>query len=281
MDIKFTKMHSCGNDYIYFDCFETATVIHDPAGVSRVLSRRRFGIGGDGIVLMLPSDKADAEMRIFNRDGSEGKMCGNAIRCVAKYLYENEYVAGENIDIITISGIKHLGLTVKNGVVSAVRVDMNPAVLEPCKVPVMLEGASIINQRVLVGRNDYEITCVSMGNPHAVVFCEDTEKINLSAAGADFTMNPLFPDGVNLEFVRVLDANNLEMRVFERGSGETLACGTGACASAVAAVLNGYCEKNTDINVKMPGGDLVIRYTEETVYMTGDCVKVFEGVVTI
>ena len=281
MDIKFTKMHSCGNDYIYFDCFETATVIHDPAGVSRVLSRRRFGIGGDGIVLMLPSDKADAEMRIFNRDGSEGKMCGNAIRCVAKYLYENKIVTKTDMGIETLSGIKKLSLITAQGFVSAVEVDMGQAILEPGKIPVQLAGEAVIAQPVEINGQVYEITCVSMGNPHAVVFCADVEAWRLAETGPLFEHSPLFPDRVNLEIAEMLSRSHIKMRVWERGSGETLACGTGACACAVAAILNGHCDRDTDITVAMPGGALTIRCTDETIYMTGGCEKIFDGVVAI
>lgn len=281
MDINFTKMQSCGNDYIYFNCFDPHTIITDPVALAVQLSPRRFNIGGDGIVLMQPTEKADARMRIFNRDGSEGKMCGNAIRCVAKFLYENKITDKKNITIDTLSGVKKLALNIEQGLVLSVRVDMGPAVFNPQKVPVNLVGDSVINRRILIGSDTYEITCISMGNPHAVVFHNDVDALNLSEIGPDFANNPLFPDSVNTEFVQFIHESHLKMRVWERGSGETLACGTGACASAVAAVLNGYCKKNTDITVQMPGGDLVIQYTDETVFMTGDCKITFRGVVTV
>ncbi|MCL2203742.1 MAG: diaminopimelate epimerase [Defluviitaleaceae bacterium] len=281
MKVNFTKMQACGNDYIYFNCFDAHTRITAPQTLSLRLSRRRFGVGGDGIVLMLPSDVADAKMRIFNRDGSEGKMCGNAIRCVAKYLYENKIVTKTDMGIETLSGIKKLSLITAQGFVSAVEVDMGQAILEPGKIPVQLAGEAVIAQPVEINGQVYEITCVSMGNPHAVVFCADVEAWRLAETGPLFEHSPLFPDRVNLEIAEMLSRSHIKMRVWERGSGETLACGTGACACAVAAILNGHCDRDTDITVAMPGGALTIRCTDETIYMTGGCEKIFDGVVAI
>lgn len=272
-------MQGCGNDYIYINCFRQE--VNDPERLAVVLSDRRFGIGSDGIVLIQKSEVADARMRMFNIDGSEGKMCGNAIRCVAKYLYDNDIVENKEMTIETLSGIKTLKANTRGGLVSTVKVDMGKAELEPSRIPVNLPGERIVDHPVTIGGKPYRITCVSMGNPHAVVFCDDTDSLNLTEIGPLFEHNELFPDRVNTEFVKVIDKNTLKMRVWERGSGETLACGTGACASAVAAVLNGYCRKGQDICVLLAGGELTINYTDETVIMTGGCEKVFEGVIEI
>ncbi|MEG6520830.1 carbamoyl-phosphate synthase large subunit [Desulfotomaculum sp. 1211_IL3151] len=285
MELKFTKMQGCGNDYIYINCFDQAATggvaINSPESLSVLLSDRHFGVGGDGIVLMLPSDVADAKMRMFNLDGSEGKMCGNAIRCMAKYLYDNAQVRKPEMTIETLSGIKHLTLYTKNGLVSSVRVDMGKAELNPAKIPVKLPGDRIVATEAAIGGRKYAITCISMGNPHCVVFCEAVDGLRLSEIGPLFETAPLFPDRVNTEFVEVIDRNHLKMRVWERGSGETLACGTGACASTVAAVLNGHCDKDTDIIVRLLGGELTVRYTDDAVFMTGECKKVFDGTVEI
>jgi carbamoyl-phosphate synthase large subunit len=277
--LEFTKMQSCGNDYIYLNCFDLE--INSPESLSVLLSDRHFGIGGDGVILILRSEVADAKMRMFNLDGSEGTMCGNAIRCVAKYLFDNDIVRKSHMNIETLSGIKKLSLSTQNGLVYSVMVDMGRAILAPEKIPTRLEGENVIARQVNIGGQNYAITCVSMGNPHAVVFCEDVDSLAVSDIGPLFEKNVMFPDRVNTEFVEIMGKNHLKMRVWERGSGETLACGTGACASAVAAVLNGHCEKGADIKIQLPGGTLVINYTDEAVFMTGDCKKVFEGTVKI
>jgi carbamoyl-phosphate synthase large subunit len=275
MKLTFTKMHGCGNDYIYFNCFDAP--LDSPESLAIRLSDRHTGVGGDGIVLILPSEVADARMRMFNIDGSEGNMCGNAIRCVAKYLYDNKMVDKTRVRIETLSGVKELSLSIENGKVSSARVDMGRAELRPEKIPVKLEGESVIARPVTIGGNEYAITCVSMGNPHAVVFCDHADSLDLARIGPLFENHALFPARVNTEFVEIIARNHLKMRVWERGSGETMACGTGACASAVAAVLNGHCDKGQEIKVQLPGGELVIQYTDETVFMTGGCVTVFEG----
>ncbi|MCL1958938.1 MAG: diaminopimelate epimerase, partial [Spirochaetes bacterium] len=277
--LAFTKMHTCGNDYIYFNCFDTK--IDSPESLSVFLSDRHTGVGGDGVVLILPSDTTDAKMRMFNVDGSEGSISGNAIRCVAKYLYDNGIVRKRDMQIETKSGVKKLYLSTRNGTVSSVKVDMGRAELHPDKIPINLTGENVIKRKVNIGGEKYYITCVSMGNPHAVVFCDKIDDLKLSKIGPLFENDPLFPDRVNVEFVKVMDKNHLKIRLWERGSGETQASGTAACASAVAAALNGYCDKDTEIKVRLPGGDLFIRYTDETVYMTGDCIKVFDGIVEI
>ena len=279
MKLKFTKMHGCGNDYIYFNCFNQT--ITNPEGLSVSLSDRHFGIGGDGVVLICPSDVADAKMRMFNLDGSEGKMCGNAIRCVGKYLYDNKIVEKSKMTIETLSGIKVLELKKQNGEVKFVTVDMGKAELNPKKIPVDLEGDKIVDFKVEISGRKENITCVSMGNPHCVVFYENIDTLNLEEIGPKFENNKIFPDRVNTEFIKVIDDHTLKMRVWERGSGETWACGTGACAAAVAAVENGYCKKGDDITVKLIGGDLVIKYTDDAVYLTGNANKVFDGEIEV
>lgn len=277
MGLKFTKMHGCGNDYIYFNCFEMP--VENPEELAVCISDRHFGVGGDGIVLICPSDKADAKMRMFNIDGSEGKMCGNAIRCVGKYLYDNGIKRCNPLKIDTLSGIKTLNLNIgADSKVDSVRVDMGKAILKPEEIPVKLDGETVVARPVTIDGKEYKITCVSMGNPHCVVFTDtDVSELPLEEIGPKFEFDPLFPERVNTEFINVVDKNTLKMRVWERGSGETLACGTGACASAVAACLNGFCEKNTDVTVRLVGGELVIRYTDEAVTMTGPATVAFTG----
>ena len=277
MGLKFTKMHGCGNDYIYFNCFETE--IRDPEALAVRLSDRHFSVGGDGIVLICPSDIADAKMRMFNLDGSEGKMCGNAIRCIGKYLYDNGIVRKNPLTVETLSDIKTLSLGVgADGKVATVKVDMGKAILKPADIPVCLEGEDAVRRKVHIAGGEYEITCVSMGNPHCIVFTDTpVETLELEKIGPKFENDPLFPERVNTEFINVLDTHTLKMRVWERGSGETLACGTGACASAVAACLNGYCRKGEDITVKLVGGELVINYTDDAVTMTGSATVAFQG----
>ncbi len=281
MKLSFTKMHGCGNDYIYFNAFTQS--IDNPEALSIRLSQRRKSIGGDGIILVCPSDRADAKMRIFNQDGSEAKMCGNGVRCVAKFVVDQGLVPGdrETVAIDTLSGVKQIRLLRENGQVVGATVDMAQAILTPKEIPVLLEGERVIGRPVEIGGKTWDVTCVSMGNPHCVVFVKDVDSLNLEELGPCFEKNPIFPEQVNTEFIRVLDPHTLQMRVWERGSGETWACGTGACAAAVAAVENGYCPKNEDITVHLVGGDLVIRYTEETVYMTGEAVTAFEGEVEV
>ena len=280
MKIDFTKMHGCGNDYIYVDMFKTPAFDFEKAAIA--LSDRHFGIGGDGIILVCPSDKADAKMRIFNADGSEGMMCGNGIRCVGKYVYDSGIARKDVLTIDSLSGVKTLHMTIENGKAAAARVDMGPAILTPAQIPVNLPGERAVAVPVEVAGKEYKITCVSMGNPHAVIFIDhDPMELDLEKIGPDFEHHPLFPQRVNTEFVRVLDDHTLQMRVWERGSGETWACGTGTCASAVAAVLNGYFKKGEDILVHLRGGDLTIRYTDETVYMTGPAATAFTGSVEL
>ena len=275
MKRRFTKMHGCGNDYVYFNCFEEQ--IEDPSQLSIALADRHFGVGGDGIIMICPSEVADAKMRIFNADGSEAKMCGNGIRCVGQYLYNHQMVEGETLHIDTLSGIKEIKICPPINGKKQVQVDMGAPILEPKAIPVGLDGEQVVDRAVEIEDKKYQITCVSMGNPHCVVFVENVVDLPLEVIGPKFEKHPLFPEQVNTEFVRVIDRNHLEMRVWERGSGETFACGTGACATVVAAALNGYVNKNEDVIVHLRGGDLTIKYTDETVYMTGEAETVFEG----
>ena len=275
MELKFTKMQGCGNDYVYISTFDQT--VEDLSSVAKKLSDRHFGIGGDGVIFVCPSDVADGKMRMFNEDGSEGRMCGNGVRCVAKFLYDHGLARKETLTVETLSGIKTITLAMESGEVVGATVDMGKAETNPSSIPVLLEGEEIINRPITVGGREYRITCVSMGNPHCVVFADDVRSIPLEQIGPLFERNPLFPESVNTEFIRVIDRTHLEMRVWERGSGETLACGTGACASVVAAVKNGYCDKNTPITVTLLGGDLRIVYGDETVLMEGPARTVFEG----
>ncbi len=279
MRLPFTKMNGTSNDYIYFNCMEQS--ISAPESLSVYLSEEHAGIGGDGIILIEPSKVADAGMRIFNKDGSEGKMCGNGIRCVGKYLYDNGLTDRTELTIETKSGIKRLKLYVRGGKVKSVTVDMGKAELRPEKIPVRLEGEKIVARPVTIDTKVYDITCVSMGNPHCVVFADYPDLLPIETIGPSIETAPIFPDRVNVEFVKVLNSHTLKMRVWERGSGETLACGTGACAAVVAATENGYCAKGEDITVHLRGGDLLVRYTDEGVWMTGDAKKNFEGFVEL
>ena len=277
--INFTKMQGCGNDYIYIDCLDK--MVASPESLSVYMSDRHFGVGGDGIVLIAPSRVADCRMIMFNLDGSEGNMCGNAIRCVGKYMYDVAGHKKKHMTVETKSGIKKLELMTLGDEVVRVKVDMGKAILEPSLIPVTLDGDSVINRPVDYNGTTYNITCVSMGNPHAVIFTDLVDALDLEKIGPDFETHKIFPERVNTEFIKVIDPHTLKMRVWERGSGETLACGTGACASVVAACLNGFCPKGEDIRVILRGGELIIRYTDDAVYMTGNCEKVFTGSIEI
>ena len=275
--LTFSKMHGIGNDYIYINCFqETVT---DPEKLSIFLSDVRFGVGSDGLVLILPSEVADFRMRIFNADGSEAMMCGNATRCIGKYAYDMGMTDKTEISLETNSGIKYLTLYPgADNKIESVKVDMGKAILVPKDIPVNSDLDRFIAQPVTVDGKEYAMTGGSMGNPHAIVFLPDVDSLDLEKIGPSFEHHPLFPDRVNTEFVRVIDDHTLQMRVWERGSGETFACGTGTCATVVAAVLNGYCKKEEEILVHLRGGDLRIIYHEdETVTMIGPATYVFEG----
>ena len=275
--MKFTKMQGIGNDYVYVNCFEET--VKDPAAVARYVSDRHFGIGSDGLILIKPSDIADCEMDMYNLDGSQGAMCGNGIRCVAKYVYDYGIVKKENISVSTKSGIKYLDLTVRNGKVALVRVNMGSPVLTASQIPVVSSTEEMINAPLKVNGETYYITAVSMGNPHAIVYMTDVDHLDIGEIGPYFENHMAFPDRVNTEFVEVLDDHTLQMRVWERGSGETLACGTGACAVAVASILNGHVDGEKPVTVKLLGGDLEIFWDrqENLVYMTGPAATVFDG----
>lgn len=276
--MRFTKMHGIGNDYIYVNCFEET--VNDPEKVSVILSDRHKGIGSDGLVLIMPSDKADFRMRIFNADGSEAMMCGNATRCIGKYVYDNGLTGKTDVTLETNSGIKYLKLFVSDGKVESVTVDMGKAILVPHEIPVNSELERFIGQPLEIDGKEWRVTCVSMGNPHAVVFTEGIDDMELEKLGPKFENHSLFPNRINTEFIEVIDSRTLRMRVWERGSGETFACGTGTCAAVVAACLNGICRQDEEILVHLRGGDLRITYRSDgTVMMTGPAARVFDGTV--
>jgi len=291
--INFTKMHGCKNDYLYIDC--TKNELINPAKVSVKLSDRHTGIGSDGIILICPSSVADFRMRIFNADGSEAEMCGNGIRCVGKYVYDFGLTDKDEVRIetgvrteeeestgeIPKNRIKILKLKIEEGKVVSATVDMGKPILTPSEIPVISDKDKFINEAVNVDGKDWYLTCISMGNPHAVTFVDDTRSLNLPEIGPKFEFNKIFPNRTNTEFIKVISRNEIEMRVWERGSGETLACGTGACASAYAAMLNGLADD--EVRVHLLGGDLIIKYDQNTdhIFMTGPCETVFSGSITI
>ena len=274
--MKFTKMHGIGNDYVYVNCFKET--VENPSEVSKFVSDRHFGLGSDGLILIKPSEVADCYMEMYNADGSRSAMCGNGIRCVAKYIYDYGLTDKTEVDVETAAGIKHIVLTIKDGKVEKARVDMGEPILKPELVPVIGEGDMLVNEPIMVDGTEYRMTCVSMGNPHAVVFLdEDVKNLEIEKIGPKFENHERFPERVNTEFMYVLDRNTMNLRVWERGSGETWACGTGTCASVVASVLNGLTERN--VLVHLLGGDLEILWDEKDnhVYMTGPAATVFDG----
>ncbi len=280
--LKFTKMHGIGNDYIYIN--DMVEHVDDPSALAIKLSDRHFSIGGDGVILICSSDVADAKMRMFNADGSEGMMCGNGVRCVGKYVYDNliEDKTRDTITIETLSGIKTLKIIAVDGKAELLEVDMGKAELTALNIPVIYDGAdTVVNKPLEVDGKEYFVTCVSMGNPHCVTFVDDVDTLELEKIGPNFENHSAFPQRINTEFVKVIDSNTLQMRVWERGSGETWACGTGACATVVAACENGYCKKGEDVTVHLRGGDLIINYTDERVLMTGPATKVFDGEIEV
>ncbi|MEF2607845.1 MAG: diaminopimelate epimerase [Schaedlerella sp.] len=273
--LQFTKMQGLGNDYVYIDC--TKKKLENASEVAVKVSDRHFGIGSDGLILINASNVADFEMEMYNADGSRGEMCGNGIRCVAKYVYDYGLTDQTHISVETLGGIKYLDLTVEEGRVRQVRVDMGRPMLCPAEIPVIANGESVIDMPIEVDGTEYRMTAVGMGNPHTVVFMEDVDELEIERIGPKFEHHPCFPNRVNTEFVKVLDQNTVKMRVWERGSGETLACGTGACAVAVACILNGLTEN--EVTVQLLGGDLLIEWDREAdkVYMTGPAEVVFDG----
>ncbi len=280
--MKFTKMHGCGNDYIYIDCFKEN--VEDEKKAAIFLSDRHFGVGGDGIILIKKGTKADFEMVMYNADGSRGAMCGNGIRCVAKYVYDNQLTDKTLISIESMGSVKYIEVQVENGKVVSAKVDMGAPVLDAAQIPVKSNKEKVINEKITAGGREFEMTCVSMGNPHAVMFINESPKdFDLNYYGSLFEKNTdVFPDRVNAEFAKIIDRKNIEMRVYERGSGETLACGTGACATAVAAILSGRADN--DVTVHLLGGDLEISWSgneQDSVFMTGPAEYVFTGEVDI
>lgn len=277
--MKFTKMQGLGNDYVYVNCFKET--IENPPEMAKKVSNRNFGIGSDGLIMINPSDVADFEMEMYNADGSRSEMCGNGIRCVGKYVYDYGLTEKEHISVETLAGIKYLDLTVEDGKVKLVKVDMGSPELVPENIPIVADGNRVIDEPINVNGTEYRMTGVSMGNPHAVVYVEDVKGLDIEKIGPAFENHERFPNRVNTEFVKVLDQNTVEMRVWERGSGETMACGTGACAVAVACILNGFTEDK--VTVKLLGGDLQIEWDKEAdkIYMTGPAEVSFDGEINL
>lgn len=284
MKFKFTKMQGCGNDYIYVNGFTEKIPQEEKTELVRHISDRHFGIGGDGVIFINPSSEADFEMEMYNADGSRAEMCGNGIRCVAKYVYDKGLTDKTEISVISSGQIKYLQLFLKEGRVDTVRVNMGAPELRPERIPVTvaeagmpLEKERIVNAPIIVQGKEYKMTCVSMGNPHAVIFLEDVTNLEIEQIGPYFENHERFPKRINTEFVKVLDKKTVQMRVWERGTGETLACGTGCCATVVACILNGLTDEK--VTVKLLGGEIEIEWDREAnlVYMTGPAVTVFEG----
>jgi diaminopimelate epimerase len=273
--MKFTKMQGAGNDYVYVNGF--VEQIEDPATLATAISDRHFGIGSDGLVLILPSETCDFRMRMFNSDGSESEMCGNATRCIGKFVYEKGLTDKTILTLETLAGVKHLTLNLEDGKVNSVRVDMGEPILAPKQIPINLDETSVVNYPIALESRKVNITAVSMGNPHAVIFMDSLEELDIQKSGPKVEHHPLFPRRTNTEFAQVISPTHIKMRVWERGAGETLACGTGACATAVAAVLNGKTERK--VTLELLGGNLEIEWSEADnhVYMTGPAVTVFEG----
>lgn len=275
--MKFTKMHGCGNDYIYIDGFKEQLKDEEKAAI--LMSDRHFGIGADGLIIIKPSEIADFEMVMYNADGSRAEMCGNAIRCVARYVYDRHYVNSTEFSIESMGKVKYINLFLKDNKVDLVKVDMGAPILKACDVPVLSNREKVINEKITVADTGFNMTCVSMGNPHAVMFIDKSPKeFELEKFGPLFENHKLFPKRINAEFARVVDRSNIEMRVWERGTGETLACGTGTCATVVAGILNGYA--NHDVTVHLLGGKLKISWSgneQDSVFMTGPAEYVFSG----
>ena len=273
--MRFTKMHGIGNDYVYVNCFQEK--IENPSDLAIKISNRNYAVGSDGLIMINPSKVADFEMEMYNADGSRGEMCGNGIRCVGKYVYDYGLTDKTRVSVETLAGIKYLDLIVENGKVKLIRVDMGSPILAPDNIPIVADGDTVIDAPVIVDGEEYRITGVSMGNPHAVVFMDDVQGMEIEKIGPKFENHERFPNRINTEFVRVIDRHTAEMRVWERGSGETLACGTGACAVAVACILNGMTEDK--VTVKLLGGDLQIEWDRQNnkVYMTGPAEVSFDG----
>ena len=287
--MKFTKMEGCGNDYVYVNGFEEKISKEKKPELVRRLSNRRLGVGGDGVIFINPAKEADFEMEMYNADGSRAEMCGNGIRCVGKFVYDKGLTRKECITVVSAGKIKYLDLTVEKGggqaenrgMVTSVRVNMGSPILEPEQIPVIAQGSRVVDEPIWVDGREYRMTCVSMGNPHAVIFAKNVTKMDLTGIGPKFENHERFPNRINTEFVEILDSKTVFMRVWERGTGETLACGTGCCATAAACILNGLTEDK--ITVKLLGGELEIEWDQEKdiIYMTGPAATVFEGEIEI
>ncbi len=279
--MKFTKMQGCGNDYVYVNGFVEKLDKEAKPDIVRKLSDRHFGIGGDGVIFINPSEIADFEMEMFNADGTRAQMCGNGIRCVAKYVYDYGLTDKTSLTIESFGKIKYIDLTLENGKVSLVRVNMGAPILASKEVPVVSENEQVVDEEIEVAGEVYRMTCVSMGNPHAIVFMDDVKNLEIEKIGPFFENHKRFPERTNTEFVKIIDRNTVEMRVWERGTGETLACGTGCCAIVVACCLNGLTDSK--VTVKVLGGELLCEWDREAnlVYMTGPAVSVFEGEISI
>ncbi len=278
--MRFTKMHGLGNDYVYVSLFDQSLAV-DPARLAIIVSDRHFGVGADGLILIMPSDRADARMRMFNADGSEGEMCGNGVRCVAKYVYDHGITRNNPVTIETGRGVLTLELEVSGGRVERVRVDMGPPILEPSAIPTLLEGCPPLDAPLSIGDRAFPVTAVSMGNPHAVIHVPDVAGFPLETIGPQIERHPAFPRRVNVHFVEILSFNEVQMRTWERGSGITLACGTGACAVCVAGVLTGRTGRR--IVARLPGGSLELEWpaNDESVFMTGPATEVFSGTIDV
>lgn len=277
--LKFTKMHGAGNDYIYINTFHQQ--ITNPSQLAQKLSNRHFGIGSDGLVLIGPSTHADIKMQMFNPDGTEAEMCGNASRCVAKYAFDHSLVSHKEISLETKAGVKHLTILEGNNIKRQIMVDMGEPILEPSRIPVIASETPVIDLPITIDRTKWLATCISMGNPHAVIFTTNIQQLNLCEIGPKFESHPLFPNKTNTEFIEVENPSTIHMRVWERGTGETLACGTGACAATVAAILKGLTQRK--VTVRLSGGDLEIEWkqTNNHIYMSGEAITVFHGEINI
>lgn len=281
MKIKFTKMHGCGNDYVYINGFTEKIPQEEKPDFVRYVSDRHFGIGSDGAIFINPAKEADFEMEMYNADGSRSEMCGNGMRCVGKYVYDYGLTDKTEFSVVSAGKIKYLTLTIEDGKAAQIRVNMGEPILAPAEIPVIANSTPVMNEPITVLDKEYEMTCVSMGNPHAVVFVEDTASFPVNEIGPYFENHEKFPNRTNTEFVQVVDRNHINMRVYERGTGETLACGTGCCASVVACILNGLTDDTVYVNVL--GGTVLVEWnrTENLVYMTGPAVTVFDGEIVI
>lgn len=275
--MKFTKMHGLGNDYVYMDCTKSG-IPDNVSDLAQFVSNRHFGIGSDGLILICASDTCDFKMKMYNADGSEAQMCGNGIRCVGKFVYDKGLTNKTNITVETLAGVKVLALNVKNGKVETVKVDMGEPILEAKKIPVIADEIELVKKlKIIALDKEFKFTCVSMGNPHAITIVEDVDSFDVEKYGSILEIDKHFPEKANIEFIQIIDRNTVKMRVWERGSGETMACGTGACATTVACILNGFIED--EVTVKLLGGDLNIKWNKEDnhIYMTGPATTVFEG----